>query len=224
MQRVLLCLALLFASPLFANSKTLLVNGVYAGTYGDIGWDKGDWRDNNYAALRLKAGIQLVRVDFVSLTIGFQKVGFYTGLHKFDGDQSLAFDYRGPLAELHFFPDSLIGFSFAGFTGSGYSFLTSKQHYSPQAVAHCASVGCTLEAERSALKVNEFTAYVTLRVASGLQLFAGAGTRHVIGDPEYDTYTGTAPNGVNVRQKFNDSPKWKEDHGLLLIGLRGTTL
>ena len=67
MQRVLLCLLLLIAGPTFANTKSLLVNGVYAATYGDIGWDKGDWRENNYSAIRLKAGIQLVRLDFVNI-------------------------------------------------------------------------------------------------------------------------------------------------------------
>ncbi|MES2746177.1 MAG: hypothetical protein V4655_12160 [Bdellovibrionota bacterium] len=219
MQRVLLCLALLFASPLFANSKTLLVNGVYAATYGDIGMDKGDWRDNNYSAIRLKAGIQLVRVDFVSLTIGFQKVGFYTGLSKWDGDQSLAWDYRGPVAEVHFFPDAPIGFSAAYFTGSGYSFMNSADRYSAAAKAAC-TTNCTIETERSHLKVDEFTAYVTVKIASGLQLFAGAGTRHVKGDPEYDF----RESNVNVRRKFADTPSWKEDHGLLLVGLRGTTL
>ncbi|RZA24788.1 MAG: hypothetical protein EOP10_08860 [Proteobacteria bacterium] len=219
MQRVLLCLAVLFASPLFANSKTLLVNGVYAATYGDIGMDKGDWRDNNYSAIRLKAGIQVVRVDFVSLTLGFQKVGFYTGLSKWDGDSNYAWDYRGPVAEIHLFPDSPIGFSGAYFTGSGYSFMNTASKYSKDAVDSC-TTDCTIETERSHLKVEEFTAYVTVKIASGLQLFAGAGTRHVTGDPEYDFRRSS----VNVREKFDDAPKWREDNGLLLVGLRGTTL
>lgn len=219
MQRVLLCLAFLLASPAMANSKTLLVNGVYAATYGDIAWDKGDWRDNNYSAIRLKAGIQLIRIDFVSVTIGYQKVGFYTGLHKWNGDDKLAFDYRGPLAEVHVFPDAPIGFSFAGFSGSGYSFLTSAERYSPLAQASCGT-SCAIEAERSNLTVNEFTAYVTFKVARGLQIFGGAGTRSVEGDPEYDLRRG----GVNEREKFSDRPKWSEAHGLVLFGLRGTTL
>lgn len=221
MQRLFLCLALLFASPLFANSKSLFVNGVYAATYGDIGWDKGDWRDNNYSAFRLKAGIQLLRIDFVSVTLGYQKVGFYTGIHKWDGDTKLAFDYRGPLLEVHLFPDSLIGFSAAGFWGSGFSFMNTPALYSAQVKAACvATNGCQIETERSSLSVNEYTAYVTLKVARGLQLFAGAGSRNVTGDPEYDVRRGT----VNERQKFGDAGKWKESHGLLLLGLRGTTL
>lgn len=220
MQRLLLLVAFLFASPLLANSKTLLVNGVYAATYGDIGMDIGDWRTNNYAATRLKAGVQLIRIDFVSLTVGLQKVGFYTAINKIDGDDSYAFDYRGPVAEVHFFPDSLFGFSFAGFMGSGYSFFNTKSKFSPAAIEACAPPACEIETERSELKVSEFTGYVTWRVASGLQLFAGAGTRNVKGTPEYDL----RQNDENTRLKFGDRKSWTENHGLLLFGLRGTTL
>ncbi len=214
MRRVLLCLALFFASPLFANSKSLFINGVYAATYGDISWDKGDWQGNNYSAIRLKAGIQVLRVDFVGLTLGFQKVGFYTGLHKWKGDNKLAFDYRGPVLELHLFPDAPIGFSFAGMSGSGYSYLTSPALYD-----YPACVGCKIDSERSDLKVGEFTAYLTVKIAYGLQFIAGAGTRQVKGSPRYDVDR----SGVHEYVK-GAKPDWKESESLLLVGLRGTTL
>lgn len=215
MQRVLLGLILLLASsPLLANSKSLFVNGVYAATYGDISWDKGDWRDNNYSAIRLKAGIQLLRVDFVSLTLGYQKVGFYDGLHKWSGDSKLAFDYRGPLLELHFFPDSLIGFSFSGATLSGYSYLTSADQYK-----YSACSGCQIDAERSELKGGEVMGYITARVAPGLQVIAGAGTRVIKGTPRYDVNR----DGVHSWEQ-GDAANWKETNALVLVGLRGTTL
>lgn len=214
MRRVLLCLALLFASPLFANSKSLFINGVYAATYGDIAWDKGDWQGNNYSAIRLKAGIQVLRLDFVGLTLGFQKVGFYDGLHKWSGDNKLAFDYRGPVLELHLFPDSLLGFSFAGMSGSGYSYLTSPEQYQ---YASCAS--CKIDAERSDLTVGEFSAYLTVKFAYGLQFIAGAGTRSVKGSPKYDVDR----YGAHEWEK-GDKADWKESEAIVLVGLRGTTL
>ncbi|MBC7662159.1 MAG: hypothetical protein H7249_20880 [Chitinophagaceae bacterium] len=214
MRRVLLCLALFFASPLLANSKTLFLNGVYAATYGDIAWDKGDWRGSNFSAIRLKAGIQVVRIDFVSLTLGFQKVGFYSGMHKWSGDNDIGFDYRGPVLELHLFPDAPFGFSFAGATGTGYSYLTSASQY------HYSSCeGCKIDAERSALKVGEFTAYVTYKISSQLEILAGAGTRSVKGEIDYDVDRG----GVHSWEK-GDVDSWKESNTMVLLGLRGSTL
>mgnify|MGYP001602233567 CR=1 FL=1 len=214
MRRVLLCLALFFASPLLGNSKSLFINGVYAANYGDIAWDKGDWRGNNFSAIRLKAGLQLLRIDFVSLTLGFQKVGFYEGLHKWSGEKKLAFDYRGPVLEVHLYPDELFGFSFAGATGSGYSVLTSADQYH-----YTACAGCKLDAERSSLKVGEVSACVTGKVSGGLQLIAGVGTKTVTGSPEYDVDR----NGVHTLEKGN-SASWKESTTFILVGLRGTTL
>lgn len=214
MRRVLLCLALFLASPLFANSKSLFINGVYAATYGDVSWDKGDWQGNNFSAIRLKAGIQILRIDFVGLTFGYQKVGFYSGLHKWSGDNKLAFDYRGPVLELHLFPDAPIGFSFAGMTASGYSYLTSPALYD-----YPSCTGCKIDAERSDLKVGEFTAFITAKFAYGLQFIAGAGTRSVKGSPRYDV----DHNGIHQWEKGSKAD-WKENEALLLVGLRGTTL
>ncbi|RYZ69762.1 MAG: SusD/RagB family nutrient-binding outer membrane lipoprotein, partial [Proteobacteria bacterium] len=200
MRGVLLCLALFFASPLFANSKSLFINGVYAATYGDISWDKGDWRGNNFSAVRLKAGIQLIRVDFVSLTLGYQKVGFYTGLHKWSGDNSINFDYRGPVLELHLFPDALFGFSFAGSTGTGYSFLKTESQFK-----YTPCTGCVADAERSELKVGEFSANITAKIAPGLQIVAGAGTRSVKGKPLYGVR-----NGLDYSFVPGDAQDWKD--------------
>ncbi len=216
MHRVILCLALFMASPSFANNKTLFVNGVYAANYGDISYDKGDWRGNNFSAIRVKAGIQILRIDFVGLTLGFQKVGFYDGLYKWSGTNKVKYDYRGPVLELHLFPDSPIGFSVAGMTGSGYSYSTSPELYK---ISNCPSPACSIESERSSIKVREFTAYVTAKVSYGLHAFVGAGTRLVKGNPEYDIRYGAVHSWVE-----GDAEKWEENKALLLIGLRGTTL
>jgi len=215
MRRVLLCLAMFFASPLFANSKSLFINGVYAATYGDIGYDKGDWQGNNYSAIRLKAGIQLLRIDFVGLTLGFQKVGFYDGIQKWSGDKKIKFDYRGPVLELHLFPDAPVGFSFAGMSGSGYSYLTSPELYGTT----CTEPGCKIDAERSTLKVGEVSGYITAKIAYGLQAFLGAGTRTVKGNPQFDQAVGQEHTWIE-----GNKADWKESNSFFLIGLRGTTL
>ncbi len=215
MRRVLLCLALCIAGPLFANSKSLFINGVYAATYGDLSWDKGDWQGNNYSAIRLKAGFQLLRLDFVGLTIGFQKVGFYDGIQKWSGDKKIAFDYRGPVLELHLFPDAPFGFSLAGMSGSGYSYLTSPEYYR----ANCTIPACKIDAERSSLKVGEVTAYVTAKISYGLQAVLGTGTRSVHGSPKYDI-----DRNRDHTWETGTKPDWKESHSFFLLGLRGTTL
>lgn len=214
MRRVLLCLAFLFASPVFANSKSLFINGVYAATYGDIGYDKGDFQGNNFSAVRLKAGIQIIRIDFVGLTLGFQKVGFYDGLQKWSGDNKVKFDYRGPVLEAHFFPEAPVGFSFAGMSGNGYSYSRSEELYQ-----YPACVGCKIDSERSNLKVGEFSGYVTVKIARGLQLIGGIGTRTVKGSPSYDVDR----DGVHTFEK-GAKEDWKESNSFVLVGLRGTTL
>jgi len=219
---LLVTIMLAFCAPVLANSKTLFVNGVNAAMHGDLIVDKGEWRDKeSYSALRVKAGFQLVRVGFVGFTVGYQKVGFYTAEKNWTkaGASRTQFDYRGPVGELHLFPDAMISFSVAGHQGEGYSF--TKGDSADDLGINCgtnASCAAT-RMERSKLVVKELTAQVSYMFRPGFQLFLGAGNRQVTGTPFYQVF-----EGEDESYKRFDSPKWKLDTQLYLFGIRGTTL
>ncbi len=227
----LLLMTLLTSSgPLLANSKTLFVNGVNAAVHGDLSVDKGEWRNKeSFSALRIKAGFQVVRIGFVGLSIGYQKVGFYTAEKNWTkaGDNRTHFDYRGPVGELHLFPDAMFGFSVAGHQGEGYSFTEGKD--SKDFPVDCGGVQACLDTtmERSKLVVREMTAQVNYTFRPGFQIFLGAGNRQVTGTPYYHIFTA-APE-PNPKGEIHDSwqtyntGKWKIDTQFYLFGLRGTT-
>ncbi|HYX33431.1 MAG TPA: hypothetical protein VE954_09980 [Oligoflexus sp.] len=221
-----LTVLLMCSAPVLANNKTLFVNGVNAAVHGDLMVDKGEWRNKeSYSALRIKAGFQLVRIGFVGLTVGYQKVGFYTAEKNWTkaGASKTNFDYRGPVAELHLFPDAMFGFSVAGFQGEGFSF--TKGDNSTAFPVACAGEQKCLDTkmERSRLSVKELTAQVNYTFRPGLQLFVGAGSRQVTGTPSYQVFT-TDKFGTSDTWETYNTPKWKIDTQFYLFGLRGTTL
>lgn len=220
------------SSPVFANDNSLLVNGVNAAVHGDIGFDKGNWRnDESYSALRLKAGFQLIRIGFVGMTIGFQKVGFYTAEKNWTkaGASRTNFDYRGPVAEFHIFPDAMFSFALAGFSGDGYSFTSGDAASFGVDCSKQDSACAKTKVERSRLRVSEISGQVGYTVKRGLQIFLGVGSRHVIGQPQYvvERSFKDATSGKDATGTFFDSygrDKWKMDTQFFLFGVRGTTL
>jgi hypothetical protein len=220
---LLLSTLLIFSTPLLANSKTLLVNGVNAAVHGDLSVDKGEWRNKeSYSSLRIKAGFQLVRLGFVGLTVGYQKVGFYTAQKNWTkaGASRTQFDYRGPVGELHLFPDAMFSFALAGHQGEGYSF--TKGDSASDFGLSCASSDAACAAtkmERSRLVVREMSAQVNYLFRPGLQLFLGAGKREATGTPFYQVF-----NDTDESYKRYDAAKWKLDTQFYLFGIRGTTL
>jgi hypothetical protein len=226
---LLLTLGLSLSTSLFANSKTLFVNGVDAAVHGDLSVDKGEWRNKeSYSSLRIKAGFQLVRIGFAGLTVGYQKVGFYTAQKNWTkaGASRTQFDYRGPLGELHLFPDAMFNFSLAGHQGQGFSFTKGDDSGDfglkcPTEQAECAST----KMERSKLVVKEVMAQVNYTFRPGLQLFLGAGTRQVTGTPSYQVFRAAAePDKLNDFWERYNAPKWKIDTQFYVFGIRGTTL
>jgi len=225
---LLLITLLAISKPLMANDKTLFVNGVNAAVHGDILVDKGEWRNKeSYSALRLKAGFQLIRVGFVGLTVGYQKVGFYTAEKNWTkaGASRTHFDYRGPVGELHLFPNAMFGFSIAGFQGDGFSFTKGdKSDDFPSLNCNGEAKCLATKMERSRLSVREFTAQVNYTARPGLQVFLGAGSRHVTGTPAYMVYfPGPGSETHDAWESYN-APKWKLDTQFYMFGLRGTTL
>jgi hypothetical protein len=195
---------------------------VNAAVHGDLSVDKGEWRNKeSYSAFRIKAGFQLVRIGFVGLTIGYQKVGFYTAEKNWTkaGASRTQFDYRGPVGELHLFPDAMINFSIAGHQGEGFSF--TKGDKAEDFGVNCAGVeACAAtKMERSRLVVREVTAQVNYMFRPGLQLFVGAGNRQVTGTPSYQVFQASGES----YERYN-AAKWKLDTQLYLFGIRGTTL
>ncbi len=220
---------LVMSTTLLANDKTLLVNGVYAAVHGDLAVDKGEWRNKeSFSALRMKAGFQLIRIGFVGLTVGYQKVGFYTAERNWTKGEAnkVNFDYRGPVAELHLFPDALFNFSLAAHKGEGFSFQSGDAE---SFGLDCAGDSfCTsARIERSRLDISELTGQVNYLFRPGLALFLGAGSRQVKGTPFYETNRSTTVGGETTTptkfERFGAS-SWKIDSQFFLLGIRGTNL
>lgn len=220
------CLFVL-SSPLLANSKTLLIDGVNAAVHGDVSLDKGPWQNNeSFSALRLRVGFQLIRLGPVGVTIGYQKVGFYTAEKKWsqNGTNKTHFDYRGPVAELHVFPDKMFSFSVAAHKGAGFSYLkgTDAAGFGIDCAGDTACDATTLE--RSELDINEVTAQVNYMFSPGLQLFIGAGNRHIKGTPSYEV-NRTAADGVNTSFiSVDGTSSWNVSSKFFMLGIRGSTL
>ena len=216
----------LAASSYADESRNLFQNGFAASSYGDITLDKGTLRDEETSALRLKAGVQLFNLGPVGFSLGYQKVGFYTTTHSWKRDSGfLRYDYRGPVAELHFFPQAIVNLSLAASVNSGYSLRAesdpSRFDFTCPA-ASLAETSCTVLQERSALHVNEYTAQLGLRVAPQLQLTLGFGKRDFEGkDVAFQTSASKNTGQVYVA---NPSSAWKEKGSFMLFGLRGSTL
>ncbi len=235
-KKVLLTMgALALSSPLLANSKSLFINGVNAAVYGDISADQGEWRNQeSFSATRVKAGLQLIRIGFVGVTVGYQKVGFYTGLKNWtkSDDNRTYFDYRGPVGELHLFPEALFSFSLAYHQGKGFSTLKAKNVADFGITCKADDAACPLiRLEQSELKINELTAQVNYMFSPGLQFFLGAGTRKVTGTPYYEVYRQATVVEDKETKKINqmsfesyDAAQWKLNNQFFLLGIRGSTL
>ncbi|MCX6128529.1 MAG: hypothetical protein NTX25_05615 [Proteobacteria bacterium] len=217
------------ASPLLANSKSLFLNGVNAATYGDLSVDKGEWRDHeSFSALRLKAGIQLIRVGFVGLTLGYQKVGFYTAEKNWSKEYTnkTHFDYTGPVAELHLFPEALIGFSLAGTKATGFSVRTDSAGGSAFGLDCENQVKCAaIDTERSNLEITEFSGQINYRIRQSLQIFLGMGIRHLRGEPSYEIKeTDSKTHEVTSHTESLGQATWYLDSKFILLGIRGSNL
>lgn len=212
-------LALVCSTQAFANKKTLFVDGVFAATYGDFTVDKGEWRGENFSALHVRAGVQVIRYQDFGLGIGFQKVGFYDAEKNWDRDsKDLRFDYRGPFAELYYVNDSLLGFTFSAMTGNGYSSRNLDDASAYGFTPSC--TGCAIKVEHSELKISEFTGSVTLRLTRHLQLLFGAGSRQFTGRPKYQVENA---DGSTEDVRYPEG-KWKDSGTFLSFGIRGTNL
>ncbi|WP_141732695.1 hypothetical protein [Oligoflexus tunisiensis] len=226
---LLLTVALSLSPTLLANTKTLFVNGVNAAVHGDLSVDKGEWRNKeSYSSIRLKAGFQLVRIGFAGLTVGYQKVGFYTAQKNWTkaGASRTQFDYRGPVGELHLFPDALFNFSVAGHQGEGFSFTKGDGSSDFGITCPTDEPECGItKMERSRLVVREVMAQVNYTFRPGFQVFLGAGNRQVTGTPSYQVFRAASEPGTfhDFWERYNAS-KWKIDTQFYVFGIRGTTL
>lgn len=220
--RLLLFLSVLLvflSRQALANSKTLIVNGVYAATYGDFKIDRGQIRDEDFSALHMRVGAQLLRFEYFGVGIGYQKVGFYTAQKNWDRtSKSHKFDYRGPFAELYLFPSSLFGFSVAAMTGDGYTYRELENPGDFGFTPSCS--GCSIVLEKSELKINEFSGNVTFSVSRNLQLLLSAGTRSYTGRPIYQVENAAG----ETSSERNPSGKWEDSGSFIAFGIRGTNL
>jgi len=204
-----------------ANDKTLFVNGFNAASYGDLTVDKGDWRGESMSALRVKVGLQLIRIDFVGLSIGYQKAGFYTATKAWDRDKgSVTYDYRGPVAELHLFPGSRVNLSLAASQNEGFSVRTEEDQtlypFTPEA-------GREINAERWSIEGPEYTVQLGVQIARQLQVTVGVGQRNFEGTPSYDTHRRDS-DGKKVDRIFveNEAGKAKDKSNFYFFGIRGS--
>lgn len=209
---------LLFGSQAWAKRANLFMDGFNAAAYGDFAVDRGAWEDENLSLLRVKAGVQIMRIGPVGLTLGYQKNGFYTAQHNWDRQEgSLRVDYRGPVVELHLFPSALLNLTAGASRNEGFLF---RKEADPRAYGTVGCEPCDVRLERSRLELTEYTAQLGLRVAPELNVTLGAGRREVTATPAYEV----ASSDGSTSFYEPESGERSSEAMFYFIGLRGSQL
>ncbi len=202
------------------ESKNLFEHGFAASSYGDLLMEKGTIRKEDIAALRLRAGVQLLHLGPVGMSLGYQKIGFYTATYSSKRESgSFNYDYRGPVLELHVMPRSFISLSVAASTNKGFLY---REEDDSALFAYSCGANCQVLAERTEISLQEYTGQIGVFVARQLQLTLGFGTRAMEGKGvAYQTSLSKS-----TAKEFVDDPSqdWKEKGTFITFGLRGTTL
>ena len=201
------------------ETKNLFQHGFAASSYGDVTLDKGEVHGEDTSALRIRAGVQVLHVGFLGLSLGYQKNGFFTATHSWKRDDGyVRYDYHGPVLELHLFPRSLLSFSAAASSNRG---SMSRSETDPQLFSIGCGDGCTVLQERSAISMLETNLQIGLKVAPQLQMVAGGGVRKWDASTSYQTTVTAASGEASQRNPEGD---WKETGTFFFLGIRGTTL
>lgn len=213
--KVTISLVLLVSSYVNAQShrKTLFVDGVYAASYGEITLDKGEFYGEELSLLRLGFGVQLLRwEDYVSLTIGYHKSGFYDGLHQYgSSNNDLQVDYQGLVADLVVFPHNWIS--------GGLRYNINNTGTVVERVAPGDLDDPNLDARyRHNLSIDELALYADFRIWQNVAITVGAGSRSFSADYEI--------SGLIASDDYNGdrTQDYTESGSFFYIGLKGTTL
>lgn len=219
MKNLLLALGFLsLASSSLAAPKTLINSGFNTAAYADILMDFFEWRGEDLGNLKVKVGVQVVRYEFLALSLGFQKTGFYDATYDMGGSPGTTkLDYRGPVVELHLIPSTQYSFSVAGSGATGFSFFRapSAENYT---YSTC-NDKCNVGVERSRLEVKEFSVQGAFKLSRHMYVTLGLAQRETKGSVSFELLDAAGKNGIYADDPVND---WNEKSTSILFGLRGS--
>lgn len=212
------------------SEKTLIRDGLYAAGFGDILIDHGQFWEQNYSALRLRAGFQLLRWKEFSLSIGYSKTGFYDAIYsKEDQIENLQLDYHGPLVEIILLPSYPYSISIGGMV----SIHGQSLHNATELPADYTKLDKVQPEDRhkvsADLYVRELHLAVSYEFWNQIQLIAGAGMRQV--ESKYRFSRCVNDEGVTVSKGPCREVLWpqgthfatqSDDKPFFFLGIRGS--
>ena len=157
------------SSPVKADSlsknprNTLLYNGFNAASWGELGIDTGTMDELNLFALRISAGVQLLRYkDTVSLTTGYMVSGFDGASYpqNFD-DGKYRYVYSGVDISLILFPSATHSFGIKYVPATGESVVLEYGNDSIP-VKYIVQVGDETLKRKNIYRLNEYSGMYTI--------------------------------------------------------------
>ena len=192
-----------WADSLTKNPRnTLIYNGFNAASWGEIGIDSGTMDEANVFALRISAGVQILRYeDYVSLTVGYMGSGF-SGVsypEKID-DGKYTYSYAGVDISLIFFPSATHSFGVKYIPGNGQSVLKYNKDSVPS--QYIAELGESTLERTNKFKINEISAIYAYSFNKFWQVGLTLGMRQIKGTY---SYKGVDPNAQISGKEDNSS-------------------
>lgn len=221
-KKVIALSSLLVSSSLWADSlrqnprNTLIYNGFNAASWGEVGIDSGSMDEVNVFALRISAGVQILRYeDYVSFTLGYMGSGF-SGVsypEKVD-DGKYNYSYSGADISLIFFPSATHSFGFKYVPASGQSVLKYNEDAVPSEFV--AEIGESSLERTNKFNMNEYSAMYMYSFNKFWQIGITAGLRQIKGTY---SYKGTSPDLAITTEEKNS-----ESNPFYGIGVRGSLI
>ena len=217
----MLC-SLLASSSAWANSltenprNTLIYDGFNAASWGEVGIDSGSMDEVNLFALRISAGVQILRYeDYVSFTLGYMASGL--GGASFpskvdDGDYK--YSYSGADISLIFLPSGTHSFGLKYVPANGQSTLEYKADAVPS--EFLAELGESTLERTNKFRLNEYSAMYMYSFNRFWQVGITAGMRQIKGTYSY--------KGMSPDLAISTEEKNSENNGFFAIGVRGSLI
>ena len=202
--------------------KTLFRNGFNAAGFGNVLFDYGDVEGTKLSRLIMQAGFQLVRwEEWLSLSLGFTKTGFYTGLIRhneaYEGE-NLRYDLNGPSLHLSLFPHWMLSADI----NYVYASARLKRNTNLAADADPSRPPAIDEAtwrsyeKRTKLSGSDVSLVLILKMSPKLSLVLGGGARNLSGKSKwYTNVKNRVYEGIEARsESFSES--------YVMFGIRGS--
>ena len=195
--------------------KTLWKNGFYAATYGELAADKGDLFGYNLSLMRFSFGAQLLRwEDYFSLTVGYQKSGFYDALKNHDtGNDDFQIDYHGLITDLHFFPRFWIN--------GGLRYHINNQGKASERITAASEANGADVRYRYNFEISEVSLHLAVKVWQRFAITLGAGQRSIDFSYKITQNADTVEIAGETAERAKAAPA---SGSFFMLGIKGSLL